>query len=305
MDNTSDIFRKINESFAQMSKGRKAIARYINKETDKAAFMTAAELGEACGVSESTVVRFAVFLGFDGYPEFQDELSKLVRGKLVTAGRIDDTRQTKNTIIRSVFQADVEKMNESLGIVDEEAFVQASKLIHKARHVYIVGIKNSSPVAMYLAYYLKIMRSDVIFVSGADSTDILSSIFHITDRDCFIGVSFPRYSVQTLRAMEYANERNAGIIALTDSADSPCRMYSHMLLCARTEEVSIAQSMAAPMSLATALVASVFAENRDSAMRNITGIEEVYSEYDVESRDALEAVNTKQIYNYPEINFNA
>ncbi len=305
MDNSSDIFRKINESFAQMSKGRKAIARYINKETDKAAFMTAAELGEACGVSESTVVRFAVFLGFDGYPEFQNELSKLVRGKLVTAGRIDSTSQTKNTIIRSVFQADVEKMNESLGIIDEEAFKQASRLIHKARHVYIVGIKNSSPVAMYLSYYLKIMRPDVIFVSGADSTDILSSIFHINDRDCLLGVSFPRYSVQTLRAMEYANERNAGIIALTDSADSPCRMYSHMLLCARTEEVSIAQSMAAPMSLATALVASVFAENRDSAMRNITGIEEVYAEYDVESRDALEAVNTKQIYNYPEINFNA
>ncbi len=305
MDNSSDIFRKINENFAHMSKGRKAIARFINKETDKAAFMTAAELGEACGVSESTVVRFAIFLGYDGYPGFQNELSRLVRGKLVTAGRIDETHPTRNAIIKSVFQADVEKMNESLVRIDEEAFSQASKLIHKAKHVYIVGIKNSSPVAMYIAYYLKIMRSDVIFVSGADSTDILSSVFHINERDCFIGVSFPRYSVQTLRAMEYANERNAGIIALTDSADSPCRMYSHMLLCARTEEVSIAQSMAAPMSLATALVASVFAENRDSAMRNITGIEEVYSEYDTDSRDALEAVNTKQIYNYPEINFNA
>ncbi len=305
MDNSSDIFRKINENFAHMSQGRKAIARFINKETDKAAFMTAAELGEACGVSESTVVRFAIFLGYDGYPGFQNELSRLVRGKLVTAGRIDETHTTRNAIIKSVFQADVEKMNESLVRIDEEAFSQASKLIHKAKHVYIVGIKNSSPVAMYIAYYLKIMRSDVIFVSGADSTDILSSIFHINERDCFIGVSFPRYSVQTLRAMEYANERNAGIIALTDSADSPCRMYSHMLLCARTEEVSIAQSMAAPMSLATALVASVFAENRDSAMRNITGIEEVYSEYDTDSRDALEAVNTKQIYNYPEINFNA
>ncbi len=305
MDNTSDIFRKINENFAQMSKGRKAIARYINKETDKAAFMTAAELGEACGVSESTVVRFAVFLGFEGYPEFQNELSKLVRGKLVTAGRIDENRQTKNTIISSVFQADVDKMNETLGMIDEEAFEEASKLIHKSKHIYIIGIKNSTPVAMYLAYYLKIMRPDVIFVSGADSTDMLSAIYHINDRDCLLGVSFPRYSVQTLRAMEYANERNAGIIALTDSADSPCRMFSHILLCAKTEEVSIAQSMAAPMSLATALIASVFAENRDSAMRSITGMEEVYSEYDNDSRDALEAVNTKQIYNYPEINFHA
>ncbi|MBR1524416.1 MAG: MurR/RpiR family transcriptional regulator, partial [Lachnospiraceae bacterium] len=129
MDNGGDIFRKINENFALMSKGRKAIARYINKETDTAAFMTAAELGEACGVSESTVVRFAMYLGFDGYPEFQSELSKLVRGKLVTAGRLKESTQTKNSIIKSVFQADVEKMNESLGLIDDEAFSQASKLI--------------------------------------------------------------------------------------------------------------------------------------------------------------------------------
>ena len=305
MDNDIDIFRKINENFALMSKGRKAIARFINKETDTAAFMTAAELGEACGVSESTVVRFAMYLGFDGYPEFQNELSRLVRGKLVTAGKLTEKNQTKNSIIKSVFQADVEKMNESLGLIDDEAFAQASKLIQKSRHIYIVGIKNSSPVAMYISYYLKIMRPDVIYVSGTDSTDILSSIYHINDRDCLIGVSFPRYSVQTLRAMEYANERNAGIIALTDSFDSPCRMYSHILLCARTEEVSIAQSMAAPMSLATALIAEVFADNRDLAMRNITGIEQVYSDFDADSRDDLELVNTRQIYNYPEINFNA
>lgn len=303
MNNDSEIFRKINESFASMSKGRKALSRYINKETDKAAFMTAAELGQACGVSESTVVRFAMFLGFDGYPEFQRELTKLVRSKLATAGRLDDTRQTGNTIIKSVFQADVEKMNETLSLINEEAFMDASKLIHKARHIYIVGIKNSSPVATYIAYYLRIMMSDVIYVTGADSSDILSNIYHINERDCLIGVSFPRYSVQTLRAMEYANERNAGIIALTDSPDSPCRMYSHILLCARTEEVSIAQSMAAPMSLATALIAQVFSENRDRAMRNITGIEEVYAEYDTDGRDSLEQVNTKQIYNYPEINF--
>ncbi|MBQ4482340.1 MAG: MurR/RpiR family transcriptional regulator [Lachnospiraceae bacterium] len=304
MADGSDLFRKINENFALMSKGRKAIARFINKETDTAAFMTAAELGEACGVSESTVVRFAMYLGFEGYPEFQNELSKMVRGKLVTAGRISEKTQTKNSIIKSVFQADVEKMNETLGIIDEEAFSEASKLIQKAKHIYIVGIKNSAPVAMYIAYYLKIMRPDVNYVSGLDTSDLLSSIYHIGDKDCLIGVSFPRYSVHTLRAMEYANERNAGIIALTDSEDSPCRMYSHILLCARTEEVSIAQSMAAPMSLATSLVAEVFSENRDSAMRNITGIEEVYSEYGSESRDDLELVNTRKIYNYPEINFN-
>ena len=304
MADGSDLFRKINENFALMSKGRKAIARFINKETDTAAFMTAAELGEACGVSESTVVRFAMYLGFEGYPEFQNELSKMVRGKLVTAGRISEKTQTKNSIIKSVFQADVEKMNETLGIIDEEAFSEASKLIQKAKHIYIVGIKNSAPVAMYIAYYLKIMRPDVNYVSGLDTSDLLSSIYHISDKDCLIGVSFPRYSVHTLRAMEYANERNAGIIALTDSEDSPCRMYSHILLCARTEEVSIAQSMAAPMSLATSLVAEVFSENRDSAMRNITGIEEVYSEYGSESRDDLELVNTRKIYNYPEINFN-
>ncbi len=304
MADGSDLFRKINENFALMSKGRKAIARFINKETDTAAFMTAAELGEACGVSESTVVRFAMYLGFEGYPEFQNELSKMVRGKLMTAGRISEKTQTKNSIIKSVFQADVEKMNESLGMIDEDAFAEASKLIQKAKHIYIVGIKNSAPVAMYIAYYLKIMRPDVNYVSGLDTSDLLSSIYHINDKDCLIGVSFPRYSVHTLRAMEYANERNAGIIALTDSADSPCRMYSHILLCARTEEVSIAQSMAAPMSLATSLVAEVFSENRDSAMRNITGIEEVYSEYGSESRDDLELVNTRKIYNYPEINFN-
>jgi DNA-binding MurR/RpiR family transcriptional regulator len=303
MSNGSDLFRKINENFASLSKGRKALARYINKETDTAAFMTAAELGEACGVSESTVVRFAMYLGFDGYPEFQKELVSLVRGRLATAGKLEDAPKTKNAIIRSVFQADVEKMNESLSIVDEISFREASSLIHKAKHVYIVGLRNSSPVAMYLAYYLKIMRADVLYISDSDSMDIMSEIYHINEKDCLIGVSFPRYSVHTLRAMEYANEKNAGIIALTDSADSPCRMYSHILLTARTEEVSVAQSLAAPMSLATALIAEVFSANRDYAIRNITGIEKVYADYEAEGRDDLEQVNAKKIYNYPEINF--
>ncbi len=301
--NESDLFRKINDGFSSMSKGRKAISRYINKETDTAAFMTAAELGNACGVSESTVVRFAMSLGFDGYPEFQKELSKLVKGKLQTAGRIMDNNQTKNMVVRSVFQSDVEKMTETLGFIDDQSFLQAAKLIQKAKHVYIVGVKNSSPVAIYLAYYLKILRPDVLYISGNESTDILSSMYHISEKDCLIGVSFPRYAIQTLRAMEYANEKNAGIIALTDSPDSPSRMYSHILLCARTEEVAIAQSMAAPMSLATSLVAEVFSQNRDFAMQNIAGIEKVYSDFDIEGIGDLEQVNTNKIYNYPEINF--
>ncbi len=299
----SDLFRKINDSFSSMSKGRKAISRYINKETDTAAFMTAAELGNACGVSESTVVRFAMSLGFEGYPQFQKELSKLVKGKLQTAGRLSDKKQSKNMVVRSVFQSDMENMTETLGSVDDQAFSQAAKLIQKAKHVYIVGVKNSSPVAMYLAYYLKIMRPDVMFISGNESTDILAGLYHISEKDCLIGVSFPRYAVQTLRAMEYANEKNAGIIALTDSPDSPSRMYSHILLCAKTEEVSIAQSMAAPMSLATSLVAEVFSQNRDFAMQNIEGIEKVYSDFEIEGIGDLEQVNTNKIYNYPEINF--
>ena len=228
MGSKSDWSNRINESYSKLSKGQKLLATYITDNYDKAVFLTAAKLGEVVGVSESTVVRFAMHLGYRGYPEFQSALEELVRNKLNSIQRMEVTygRISQSKILESVLKSDAEKINSTLEKIDQAAFEMAVDTILNAKHIYIIGIRSCAPLASFMAFYFTLMFENVRLIQTSSSSEIFEQMVRIGKEDVIIGISFPRYSMRTLKAMEFANNRSAKVITLTDSVHSPMNVYA-------------------------------------------------------------------------------
>ena len=236
-NNINELISRIDARYGKMSKGQKRLADYVKGNYDKAVFLTAAKLGEIVGVSESTVVRFATQLGYSGYPGFQKALEELVRNKLNSIQRMEVTygRISQSEILETVLQSDIEKIKLTLGAIDHAAFNLAIDTILNARRIYVVGIRSCAPLASFMGFYLNLVCEDVVTVNTNSSSEIFEQMVRIGKDDVIIGISFPRYSMRTLKAMEFANNRNAKVITLTDSVHSPMNLYSSCNLIADSD----------------------------------------------------------------------
>ena len=291
----NELLQKIDEKYPRLSKGQKKLADYIRQEYDKAAFLTAAKMGEVVGVSESTVVRFAMTLGYKGYPEFQKALEELVRTKLNSIQRMEVTygRISQGEILTSVLQADIEKIKLTMGSMDREAFEMAVDTILKAKRIYVIGIRSCAPLASFLSYYLQLICEDVTLVNTNSSSEIFEQLIRIGQDDVVIGISFPRYSMRTLKALEFANNRNAKVITLTDSVHSPMNLYSSCNLIARSDMASIVDSLVAPLSVINALVVALCMKKQKEVVATLETLEKIWDEYQVYSKDELNMVTDK------------
>ena len=270
----------------------KAVADFIREDYDKAAFLTAAKMGEEVGVSESTVVRFATALGYDGYPEFQKALGELVRMKLNSIQRMEVTygRISQGEILASVLHSDIEKIKLTMEAIDHEAFEMAVDTILKAKRIYVIGIRSCSPLASFLSFYLNLICEDVVEVDTNSSSEIFEQLIRIGEEDVIIGISFPRYSMRTLKALEFASNRKAKVITLTDSVNSPMNLYSSCNLIAKSDMASIVDSLVAPLSVINALVVALCMKKQDDVIETLETLEDIWDEYQVYSRDELEPV---------------
>ncbi len=296
-----DIITRMNEKFMKMSKGHKAVASYISDHYEQAVFMTAAKLGETVGVSESTVVRFASGLGYDGYPEFQKELESWVKNKLNTVQKIGTKygKSTQSEILSSVLNADIEKIQDTLVSLDAVAFEAAVDIILEAETVYLVGVRSCEPLADFLHFYLNMIRGNIVLVKTTSVTEMFEQMIRIGDKDAIIGISFPRYSMRTLKAMEFANDRNAKVITVTDSIHSPMNLYSSCNLLARSDMVSIVDSLVAPLSLINALVVALCLKAPEEVKENLETLEEVWNNYQVYLNDEINFIDEEPMLNYP------
>ena len=280
-----DVFTRINEHYAKMSKGHKAIADYISEHYDQAVFMTAAKLGETLGISESTVVRFAAGIGYDGYPKFQKALESCVQGKLNGIQKMDAKygRSSQSEILTSVLSADIEKIQDTIVNVDAVAFDAAVDIILEAETIYLVGVRSCEPLADFLHFYLNMIRGKVFLLNTTSVSETFEQMIHIGPKDCFIGISFPRYSMRTLKAMEFANDRNAKVIAITDSIHSPMNLYSSCNLIARSDMASIVDSLVAPLSVINALIVAICMKKQKEVVSTLETLEKIWGEYQVYS----------------------
>ena len=296
-----DIVALMNRRYEKMSKSHKKIATYILDHYDQAVFMTAAQLGKEVEISESTVVRFASGLGFEGYPEFQRALEGWVKNEWnsVTKVGMKYGKSTQSEILTSVLNSDIEKIADTLQNVDVDAFETAADTILDAKHVYIVGLRSCEPLADFLSFYLTMIRGDVILVRTTSVTEMFEQMIRVDENDVVIGISFPRYSMRTLKAMEFANDRNAKVIAITDSIHSPMNLYSSCNLCARSDMVSIVDSLVAPLSLINALVVALCVRRPEQVTENLKELERVWGDYQVYLNDEINFIDEEPVLSNP------
>lgn len=278
-----DILALLANGNGGFSKGQKRIARYILDNYDKAAFMTAGRLGETVGVSESTVVRFAAELGYDGYPSMRKALQEMIRSRLTSVQRIEVARQTLNTdnLIRSVISADSETLEMTLSECDRNSFDRAVEAIISAKRVYIVGMRSSACLANFLGFYLNILLENVFIIHDTAVSEVYEQMMRINEGDVFIGISYPRYSSRTLRAMRFAKSTGASVIGITDADSSPFVGVADTLLYAKSNMVSFLDSLVAPLSLINALIVSVGAKLETDIESTFSRLESIWRDYEV------------------------
>lgn len=293
MSNTDELANRINDRYGSLSKGQRRIAAYITDNYDKAVFLTAAKLGEAVGVSESTVVRFASHLGYKGYPEFQRALEELVRGKLNSVQRMGLTygRISQSQILETVLSADAEKIRHTMEHLDPATFDLAVDTILGAEHIYIMGLRSCAPLASFLAFYFNMIFPNVRLLQTSSASEVFEQMARIGSQDVMIGISFPRYSMRTLKAMEFANSRNAKVITLTDSVHSPMNLYSSCNLIAKSDMASIVDSLVAPLSVINALIVALCMKKQDDVSEMLDMLEEIWDEYQVPGSDEINYVD--------------
>lgn len=293
MGRLKDLSSRINESYGKLSKGQKRLAAYITDNYDKAVFLTAAKLGETVGVSESTVVRFATHLGYKGYPEFQKALEELVKNKLNSVQRMEVTygRINQSKILDTVMRSDADKLHATLSKLDEHIFDLAVETILNAKHIYIIGLRSCAPLASFMAFYFNMIFDNVHLLQTNSASEIFEQMVRIGKDDVIIGISFPRYSMRTLKAMEFANNRNAKVITLTDSVHSPMNLYSSCNLLAESDMASIVDSLVAPLSVINALIVALCMKKQNKVAKTLEMLENVWDEYQVYESDEINYIN--------------
>ena len=278
-----NLLKEIKERMPSFSKGQKLISVYILDNYDKAAYMTAAKLGAIVNVSESTVVRFAIELGFDGYPDFQHCLQEIVRAKLTSFQRIEVTNNLigNGDVLTKVLSADCDKIRHTLDEIDRDDFQAAIDKIVSAQRIYVMGARSSAYLAGFLAHSLGMIFDGVKLVEATSGSEVFEQIFNIGENDALIAISFPRYSKKIINAVDYAKHKGANVIAITDSDMSPIAPQASQRLLAKSDMASFVDSLVAPLSIINAMVVAVSRVKQEELTERLRSLEEIWDEYDV------------------------
>ena len=284
-----NLFAILSSKIPEFSKGHRKIAEFILSHYDKAAFMTASKLGDCVGVSESTVVRFAGELGYEGYPELQKALQEEMRTRLTAVQRMEVSvdRFGHDEIFKSVLLHDIDRIRRTLEETTPELFGSAVELIVNASRIYIMGIRSSASLASFMGYYFKLMLPNVTIIETGSKSELYEQLMHMTKDDVLIGISFPRYSKQTVHALTYARNIGAKCIAITDQTDSPIAQKADFALLAKSDMVSFVDSLVAPLSLINALIVAVSIRNKEIVSRNFEILDKIWEKYEVYEKNEI------------------
>ena len=278
-----DILAAIQNNMSTFSKGQKLIAHFILDSYDKAAFMTASRLGKTVNVSESTVVRFAAELGYDGYPAMQKALQEMIRNKLTSIQRIEvsNDRIGDQDVLSMVMQSDVEKIRMTLEEMDRGSFERAVDTIVSARRIYILGVRSATALASFLGFYFNLIFENVVLMHTTSVSEVFEQLLHIGPEDVIIGISFPRYSRRTVNAMTFARDRGARVVAITDCETSPLAAIATHTLMAKSDMASFVDSLVAPLSLVNALIVAIGRRKNSDLSQTFGALEKIWAEYQV------------------------
>lgn len=278
-----DVLTNMKSSMAKLSKGHRSIAAYILENYDKAAFMTAAGLAKATGVSESTVVRFAVEMGYEGYPQLQKDLQEIIRNKLTNVQRMEVTTSKigEKDVLKTIIHADIDKLKRTVDGIDNEDFMAAVETIANANRIYILGARTSSSLASFLGFYLGLIFKDVNVITTGSASETFEQLFRVGKGDAVVAISFPRYSTRTVKGVSFAASKGADVIAVTDSLSSPIISYANHSLIARSDMSYFVDSLVAPLSIINAIIVALVLRNKDTVRHTFEELENIWEQYDV------------------------
>ena len=281
MQEAHDLIEKLGQTGKRLSKGHRRIAQYIAEHYDKAVFMTASRLGEQVGVSESTVVRFAAAMGYEGYPQLQRALQELARHRLTANQRFEMSADIQPAeAFQAVLKRDAQNLRATMERMDKAVFEDVVNRLMNARAIYVMGLRSAAPLAQFLGYYLNYIFDDVHLVS-VGSTDVFEEIIKLKEDDLLLGISFPRYSSRTIEAMRFAKRCGAQVVALTDGPMSPLNEVADATLTARTDLASFVDSLTAPLSVINALLVALSLKRREALSQHLKQLEAIWETYEV------------------------
>jgi len=279
-----DIFERIESHAPKFSKGQRRIAAFITESPDKAAFMTAAKLGSTVGVSESTVVRFAYELGFDGYPDLSKAIRQVIKNQLTSVQRIAVTKErisSEEDVLNKILSSDADKIKHTLEEISREDFFGAAEALSDAKNIYIIGGRSSSALAQFIYFYLNLMFSNVHLIHTSSTSELYEQMVRVGPGDVLIGICFPRYTSVTVKAFRFAHNVGARTIAVTDGPSSPLAEYATYLLSARSDVNSFVDSLVAPLSVLNALIVAVGLKKQEQVTATFNRLEDIWAEYQV------------------------
>lgn len=285
--NDTDVIGYINEHMADFSKRQRALGEYIAKHYDKAAYMTAAQLGRNAGVSESTVVRFAAEIGFDGYQSLQKNLRETMRNQLNSLQRMElaANKIADGDILSAVLKSDIEKIISTLNEIDKEQFDGAVETLLNAENIYITGVRSAAALASFTGFYFNLLFDNVRLINSTGADDIFEQLFRVGKNDAVLGMSFPRYSKNTVAALRYAAGCGASVIGITDNKKSPIVKFSKYCLIARSDMDSFVDSLVAPLSVVNALIVAVGMRKKKETVDTFKKMETIWAEYEVYDKE--------------------
>lgn len=279
----NDLMNNIQNNLMKFSKGQRLIAKYIIEHYDKAAFLTASKLGATVGVSESTVVRFATELGYDGYPHLQRALQEMIRNKLTAVQRMEVTsdRMGDQDILRTVLTADIDKIRLTLNEIDQKSFEAVVDAILHAKNIYILGVRSSAALSSFIGFYFNLLFDNTHVLNAPTGSEIFEQLLRVGPGDVVLGISFPRYSKRTFKALEYSKKSGATVVALTDSRLSPLSQTADYTLLAKSDMASFVDSLVAPLSVVNALIVAIGMRKQEEISETFTRLEAIWDEYQV------------------------
>ena len=280
MGMSNDLLRRMEDGMSSFSKGQRQIARYIIDHYEKAAYMTASKLGAAVNISESTVVRFAIELGFDGYPEFQRAMQDIIRNRLTSFQRIEVTNHLigDGDVLEKVLNSDAEKIKHTAECIDHAAFDAAVDKLIGAKRIYILGVRSSEALAGFLNYSLRMVFDNVQLIHATSGSEVFEQLVNIGPNDVLFAISFPRYSKRVVTAVEFAHRAGADVVALTDSVKSPIAALADQLLTAQSDMASFVDSLVAPLSVINALIVAIGLERKEELSEHFRQLEEIWQQ---------------------------
>ena len=277
------LIARIHDKMSEFSKGQRRIAKYIEEHYDKVAFMTASKLGATVGASESTVVRFATEIGYSGYPELQRAMQEMIRSRLTSVQRLEITAQNleSSQLLSAVLNQDIDIIRRTMEETSHEEFYRAVDAIVDAQKVYILGARSSHALATFMSYYFNLIFDNVQLVNSASEAEIFEQMVNVGENDAVIGISFPRYSRKVVKALHFASDRKARVIAITDSPLSPLAETAQYVLRARSDMASFVDSLVAPLSLINAFIVTIAIKKKETVGENLRRLEEIWDQYSV------------------------